>query len=75
VYAWAEDDAVWIEGEDEGTGFDPDDDTTFQSSVGLNNVFERIEMIGGTVSLDAEPGTGTRVRIVIPHAVAQAGNE
>jgi len=75
VYAWAEDDAVWIEGEDEGTGFDPDDDAPFRGSVGLDNVCGRIEMIGGTVSLESEPGAGTRGLIVIPHSVAQTGNE
>jgi signal transduction histidine kinase len=67
-----EEEALRIEVEDEGDGFDLDDATS-RSSIGLDSVFERIEMIGGTASLDSAPGEGTRVRIVIPYAVGGTG--
>ncbi len=51
---------------DEGQGFDPATLEEKKSGFGLVNVKERMEMIGGTVSIDAAPGEGTRITIAVP---------
>lgn len=50
--------------EDEGTGFDPS--KKLQSGYGLANARDRIEIMGGTVQIKSEPGTGTRVVAEVP---------
>jgi two-component system CheB/CheR fusion protein len=67
--AGATDRTVCIEVTDEGRGFDPsaigpapDPDGGF----GLPSIRERIGLLGGTVTIDAEPGRGTRVCVRAP---------
>lgn len=58
-----------IEVEDRGAGFTPDDsDTTHPSGAGLGlfGIRERIEAIGGTMTIDTAPGEGTRVTLLVP---------
>ena len=55
--------------EDEGRGFDParphdgdgDDDT-----VGLRGMRDRAELFGGSIRIDAAPGRGTRIEVIVP---------
>jgi len=49
--------------EDDGTGFDPGKTTT---GNGLSNMKERAILIGGSFSLESEPGKGTTIRVKIP---------
>ncbi len=51
--------------EDEGAGFDPDEQLQGEAGLGLVGVRERIEMIGGTFTVDSAPGEGTRVAIEV----------
>jgi signal transduction histidine kinase len=58
-----------IEIEDDGQGFDPATATDGPGSlrgVGLLGMRERIEILGGTLTVDSEPGHGTRVVMEIP---------
>ena len=57
-----------VEVEDEGQGFDAAGALDRAQGMGLGNVFDRIEMVGGTVSIDAAPGEGTRVTVSLPRA-------
>ena len=49
---------------DEGTGFDPDEDTA--GSAGLSGMQERATLAGGTCEVVSAPGAGTRVTVSLP---------
>lgn len=54
---------------DDGIGFEVDSVLSSPSrgrSVGLFNIRERLDYIGGTLSIDSEPGRGTRFTLVAP---------
>ncbi len=62
-------DRLVIEIEDDGEGFDPSSLAPRPGDargLGLMGMRERVELFGGTVSVDAEPGGGTRVLISVP---------
>ena len=50
-------DRLWFEVRDDGPGFTVGD----HDGRGLRNMHDRIEAIGGDLTLDSEPGRGTRV--------------
>ena len=52
--------------EDDGHGFDSDAAGPSDGGLGLFSVRERIEMAGGRLDVDSEPGRGTRVTIRVP---------
>jgi signal transduction histidine kinase len=51
--------------EDDGAGFEAADGT----SGGLEHMAERLAVLGGTLTIDSEPGRGTRVRGRVPLGV------
>lgn len=51
---------------DDGTGFDPDTARSHSSAFGLISMRERIERIGGSLSISSRPGEGSVVEAVIP---------
>lgn len=53
--------------EDRGRGFDPEGLKT-SSRLGILGMRERVELLGGDFRLDAEPGRGTRIRVLFPLA-------
>ena len=57
-------DAVEIEVSDDGRGFDPS--APKPGHYGLDNMRERANKVGGTVTVEAAPGKGTEVRFVVP---------
>jgi two-component system, NarL family, sensor histidine kinase UhpB len=60
-------DAVVVDVEDDGRGFSPDAVmSTNGSGLGLFGMQERAEYLGGRVSIESRPGSGTRVRAEIP---------
>jgi signal transduction histidine kinase len=48
---------------DDGCGFDPE--TTGQAGMGLANMRERAEGVGGILTVTSRPGAGTRVEVVL----------
>ena len=63
--------AVQIEVEDDGVGFDLGEVTSTADSgrgLGLLGLRERIELLGGTATVDSSPGDGTRVTLTVPVA-------
>jgi PAS domain S-box-containing protein len=58
------DGSLVIEVEDWGHGFEPDNLPT--EHYGLSSVKERVRLLGGTLSIDSQPGKGTRIRAVLP---------
>lgn len=61
-------DEVHIVVEDEGKGFDPESDlsTSLDGGFGLFNISERVDLLGGSVDIESEPGSGTRATISAP---------
>jgi PAS domain S-box-containing protein len=54
--------------EDDGEGFDPEavEEATPSWGVGLGSMRERLEMLGGSLRVDSEPGAGTKVEMRVP---------
>ena len=49
--------------EDDGRGFDPG---TGRAGAGLTNIRERVESVGGGLTVSSVPGLGTRIHAVLP---------
>lgn len=56
--------------EDFGTGFDPEV-TVEEDHVGMRLMRERASQVGGRISLESVPGSGTRLEAILPVGVAQ----
>lgn len=52
--------------EDDGRGFDPDDQHVRQRGMGLAGIEERASAIGGAVEVESSPGKGTTLFVRIP---------
>jgi signal transduction histidine kinase len=52
-----------IEVDDDGRGFDVG---STRQGMGMGNLAERAEAIGGTLEVDSQPGSGTTVRVRVP---------
>ena len=55
--------------QDEGRGFDPDTvtQTSGQEHFGLTGINERVKLLNGTICIQSEPGTGTRLDVCVPY--------
>ena len=58
--------------EDDGVGFDQDGGVAY--GLGLLGITERVRELSGNVSIQSEPGKGTRIAIVLPLAREGASN-
>ncbi len=58
--------ALTVRIEDRGVGFDPAAKLALRASVGLLGMRERATLLGGRLTIDSEPGAGTRLMAVIP---------
>jgi signal transduction histidine kinase len=54
---------VLVRIEDEGQGFAPEGAEAEGQGIGLSTMRERVEMLGGTLTIDSSPGAGTRVTV------------
>ena len=64
-----DDDAVRIDVEDDGIGFNASEFESFKAGYmgyGLFSVRERLHPLGGRMEVHSEPGHGTRVTMVVP---------
>lgn len=60
---------VCLEIADDGRGFDPANATSRTGGgQGLRNMADRAADLGGQLQIDSQPGTGTRLRLVVPKA-------
>lgn len=60
---------VRLEVEDDGVGFDTSEEDDLQAEpgrFGLFSISERLRNVGGRFGIDAKPGRGTKVRVVVP---------
>ncbi|HEV2814120.1 MAG TPA: GAF domain-containing protein [Solirubrobacteraceae bacterium] len=69
-----EDGRVVLEVSDDGRGMAPDRpaEALRDGHIGLASSRERVEAVGGRLSLDSAPGAGTRIRVVVPRDHASA---
>lgn len=65
-------DALRVEVEDDGSGFDPQAETAGTGGVGLIGMRERAAMLGGKLSIWSQPGAGTRLFVELPLGAARA---
>ena len=61
----ADDGEITLAVRDDGTGFDPQPQS---SGFGLIGMRERLALVNGTIEIQSSPGTGTRLRARIPRA-------
>ena len=54
--------------DDSGVGFDP---ARIEAGVGLVNLADRVDVMGGNLTIDSYPGMGTRIRGEIPIAASE----
>jgi PAS domain S-box-containing protein len=59
-------DRLELEIEDHGKGFDPIEQGLNKTSLGLNGMRERVDLLGGSLRLISSPGMGTQLRAVLP---------
>jgi PAS domain S-box-containing protein len=59
-------DMIVISVQDPGKGFNAADLQARQDSFGLFSIKERINLLGGTFTIDSSPGTGCRVTLSVP---------
>ncbi len=59
---------------DRGPGFDAVS-IVARAQGGLPGIRERVRSLGGTFEIDSAPGSGTRLRVVLPAQVAEAGDD
>ena len=55
-----------IEITDDGCGFDVGGTLLGRDGFGLHTMRERMDLIGGTLTIDSAPGRGTTVVAVVP---------
>lgn len=61
--------------EDDGIGFDPDrpPDLGARPTLGLVGMRERLDLLGGAMTIESKPGAGTALFITVPFALAGSG--
>ncbi len=63
IILWQDRQRLWFEVRDSGGGFDC---TADQSGSGMVNMHDRIDAVGGTLTVRSRPGAGTSVRGSVP---------
>jgi len=64
VYLRHENDSIVMEIVDDGDGFDPEA-LSDRGGMGLKNIRERAERLGGSVKIQSTPGKGTSVKLTV----------
>jgi signal transduction histidine kinase len=66
VRLWADRDRLGVQIEDRGAGFDPEAALAAGSTSGLAGMRERATLLGGQLTVESAPGTGTRLTAEVP---------
>jgi PAS domain S-box-containing protein len=66
VRLWATPDALHVQVEDEGVGFDPEAALLANATSGLLGLRERALMVGGTCKIESSLGAGTVIDVSVP---------
>lgn len=62
---------VWLEIRDRGIGFDSG--SVEKGRFGLEGIRQRVRLLGGRLTIDSKPGSGTLIQVVVP--VVERGDE
>lgn len=65
VYIDVDEAGVTLDIADDGVGFEHEDMVS-RGGIGLTSMQERVEALGGTLSIESEPGNGTRIHVDVP---------
>ena len=66
VRLWTQDSTVCAEVSDDGPGFDTETTAAQTEGLGLSGLKDRVEILGGTLRLSSEPGSGTKLTACLP---------
>jgi PAS domain S-box-containing protein len=66
VRVWADAVALGANVEDQGAGFDVEAALSAHRSTGLSSIQERATLLNGHLSIDSQPGAGTRITVEFP---------
>jgi signal transduction histidine kinase len=66
VRLWADQATLGVQIEDQGTGFDPEAVLAAGATTGLAGMRERAVLLGGQLTVESAPGTGTCVTAELP---------
>lgn len=58
--------AIYLEVNDDGTGFDVEAAESKETGFGLRSMRERVAALGGTFACESALGRGTRIEVVVP---------
>jgi signal transduction histidine kinase len=67
------DDAVTLDVQDDGAGFDPDAVAAGDGGLGLAAMRERVAALGGSLAVESAPGEGTTVAAEVPISTGRGG--
>ncbi len=65
VQLTADSEFVYLEIRDNGVGFDPGAEE-LRKGLGLASMRERVRLVGGTIKIEASPGNGVEIAVIIP---------
>jgi PAS domain S-box-containing protein len=66
VRLWMDKDMLWVQVQDDGQGFDLQSALKAQHSMGLIGMTERVDLLGGNLTIDTAPGEGTAIKVGFP---------
>jgi signal transduction histidine kinase len=66
VSLWLDEGTLGVQIDDEGRGFDVPAALSAHGSVGLSGMQERVELLGGQLTIESAPGKGTQISVEIP---------
>jgi signal transduction histidine kinase len=66
VTLWFDQNILGIQVEDEGSGFDPEEEQSTGNSGGLLGIKERVLLLGGKLTIESAVGLGTRLLAEVP---------
>jgi PAS domain S-box-containing protein len=77
VSVWTEGDVLHVRVADEGTGFDPAGAAANLTTpmFGLFSIRERMDALGGHMTVESSPGGGTKVTLAVPYEDAPAEDD
>lgn len=71
VWLWRTEDQIGAQIEDQGHGFTPEQVLAAHTSSGLAGMVERARLLGGLLTIEANPGLGTRLTAELPLAACR----